>query len=248
MARLTDLTRTLSNSTGVPQASLAVIARVLREAGLVATGTRGPGAQMGSADVASLLLALAAQGHHLKAADSVKEIGAQRLAGVAQIASAPLSLSYGQCVAEDFGLFLDQDLMSALSSVIDQYSVHSRPEMFVAPSEKGATGPIGFAESLKALKEDIVLPEVDRTPCSITISLKRRLGECSSEVIVQDLDGRISALAFSSSGQGLARDNQLIGIETAVTIRPWVIHAAVCCIRGIDVSDHPFNIEAGRGI
>lgn len=248
MARLTDLTRTLSNSTGVPQASLAVIARVLREAGLVSTGTRGPGAQMGSADVASLLLALAAQGHHLKAADSVKEIGAQRLASVAQIASASLSLSYGQCVAEDFGLFLDQDLMGALSSVIDQYSVHSRSEILVTSSEKGASGPIGFAESLKALNEEIVLPEVDRTPCSITIRLTRRLGECFPEVLVKDADGRISSLAFSSSGEVLAHAKQYIGIETAVIIHPWVAHAAVCCIRGIDVSDHPFNIEAGRGI
>lgn len=246
MARLTDLTRTLSNFTGVPQASLAVIARVLREAGLVATGTRGPGAQMGAADVASLLLAISAQGHHLKAAEIVEEVGAQKLISVNQFYA--LHLNFGQCTAEDLGLHLGQDLIGTLSNVISKYSTHARRAL-VAESQNGSRpGRIGFSQSVEALKEDIVLPVADRTPRSIEIRLTRRSVEYFSELIVRDMDGTGVALSFSSSGDVLNRSARSVGMEVTVTVQPWVTHAAVCCIRGIDVSDNHFSIEDGSGL
>ena len=80
MARLSDLTSTLAAASGVPMTAASVIARSLREAGLVSKRGRGlSAARMGNADVASLLLAFSSPVDVTKAGPTVKALGELRL-------------------------------------------------------------------------------------------------------------------------------------------------------------------------
>lgn len=80
MAKLLELTRAVSAATGDGEASVTVIARTLREAGLIATGGRGrQGAVMTASDAASLLIAVGSPGDHTKAAQTVRAAGAMRM-------------------------------------------------------------------------------------------------------------------------------------------------------------------------
>lgn len=80
MAKLSELIEAVSIATGDGEASVTVIARTLREAGLIATGGRGRnGAIMSAADAASLLIAVGSPGDHTKAATTVAAAGSMRL-------------------------------------------------------------------------------------------------------------------------------------------------------------------------
>lgn len=80
MAKLLELTRAVSAATGDGEASVTVIARTLREAGLIATGGRGrQGAVMTASDAASLLIAVGSPGDHTKAAQTVRAAGSMRM-------------------------------------------------------------------------------------------------------------------------------------------------------------------------
>jgi hypothetical protein len=252
MARLTDLTRTLSHSTGVTQTSLSVIARVLREAGLVATGTRGPGANMGPRDLATLLLAIGVQGPHLKAADIVKEVGAQKLASAPHINATPFDY-----IGDDpasLGLHLGQDLIQTLSDIIERYAVPTpmtstlyRTRLSSAPSPESALGGADWAATaLQGLTEEIVLPEEDRAPSSVKVSITRRDKFYFPSITVGDANGRVSLISFSQPEEIEAASTQDIGMEVTVTIHPWVAHDAICCIRDLDIYEHPFCRPRGR--
>lgn len=80
MAKLLELTRAVSAATGDGEASVTVIARTLREAGLITTGGRGrQGATMTASDAASLLIAVGSPGDHTKAAQTVRAAGSMRM-------------------------------------------------------------------------------------------------------------------------------------------------------------------------
>lgn len=251
MARLSDLTRTLSQSTGVTQTSLSVIARVLREAGLVATGTRGPGASMGPRDLATLLLAIGVQGPHLKTADIVKTVGAQTLASTSHI-NATLS----DYVGDDpggMGLHLGQDLIQTLSDIIERYDVTpststlDRTHLSSAPlPESGLKENDRFALSLQGLTEEIILPEEDRTPSSIKISITRRDKFYLPSITVGDVEGRLFLISFSQSGEIDTAASQHIGMEITVTISSCVTHSAICRMRNMDFCEHSFSPNKGR--
>lgn len=85
MAKLPDLVRAAAHATGETEASIKVLARSLREGGLITTFGRGRhGAEMSSRDVASLLLGLAVAGDMTKAAAAVESLGSTRtvMAGI----------------------------------------------------------------------------------------------------------------------------------------------------------------------
>jgi hypothetical protein len=73
MATLTELVETVANVEGLDSASVRLIARLVREAGLVTTGGRGPSAgQMTVKDAANLLIAVNATGKVQEAAQTVR--------------------------------------------------------------------------------------------------------------------------------------------------------------------------------
>lgn len=79
MAKLPDLVRAAADATGETEASIKVLARTLREGGLITTFGRGRhGAEMSSRDAASLLLGLAVAGDMTKAAAAVESLGSTR--------------------------------------------------------------------------------------------------------------------------------------------------------------------------
>lgn len=252
MARLSDLTQTLSHSTGVTQTSLSVIARVLREAGLVATGTRGPGANMGPRDLATLLLAIGVQGPHLKTADIVKAVGAQTLASMSHINATPINY-----VGDDpasMGLHLGQNLIQTLSDIIERYAVPNpmastldQARLSSTPlPESGLKGDDGFAAAVQKLTEEIALTEEDRTPSSLKIRITRRDKFYFSSITVGDVEGRLILLSFSQTGEIEPVVAKHIGMETTVTINTLVTHSAICRMRNIDMCEHSFYRNQGR--
>jgi hypothetical protein len=76
MATLTELVETIADVEGIEPSSVNLIARYVREAGLIATGGRGPSAaRMGLTDAANLLIAVNAT---TTATDAAKTVSAYR--------------------------------------------------------------------------------------------------------------------------------------------------------------------------
>ncbi|MBW0149666.1 MAG: hypothetical protein KXJ53_00500 [Phenylobacterium sp.] len=77
MAKLPDLVSTTAKLTGEDEASIKVLARSLREGGLIKTGGRGRnGADMGWDDAASMVLGLASSADRTKVAEDVSYLRA----------------------------------------------------------------------------------------------------------------------------------------------------------------------------
>jgi hypothetical protein len=71
-----ELTARVASATGVPETTVTVYARVLREAGLLTTGARGVNAPpMSALDAARLLIALVVTERPSRAADAVADFG-----------------------------------------------------------------------------------------------------------------------------------------------------------------------------
>ena len=75
MAKLSDLIPTLAQVLPMPEQTVAVIARALRQERLISTGGRGPGAaDMTPDDCANLLLAIMAADQVKDAVDAVRRV------------------------------------------------------------------------------------------------------------------------------------------------------------------------------
>lgn len=149
MATLSDLTRTFANATGRPEKSLVVIARALREAGLIATGGRGRGgAQMTYVDAANFLLGVGSPGDHTKAARTVHQINILELdahaafkllnhldfqGGPADDLS-PLGIKSGQSPAETLALLMEHYAGDAAPALDEKFAeVIPRPWFTLQP-------------------------------------------------------------------------------------------------------------------
>jgi hypothetical protein len=143
MARLSDLVQTVADATGETAASVTVIARFLREAGLIATGGRGPSAaRMTAPDLASLLLAVTALGDSTKAGETVARVGNFLLE--------PMAPEH----CEALGVKADQSLRDCLATQLEHYSTN--PEM---PTLHGSARPrsikISIGQSFSGWKASI---------------------------------------------------------------------------------------------
>lgn len=232
MARLSDLTRILAASSKSPETSLTVIARVLREGGLITTGGRGlSAAQMASSDGASLLLAIAAQADHTKSAEAVREVGALRLAPWGTGRRDGVQGVFG---ADDdgarLGLHSGQRLDDALATILDRYSLEGR-----LPPE-----PLSDVEA-PIMEERPTNP----TPCSVSVTVTRDDNNYSAELTIGQRGGDFMKLAFVQNpgpkGRASRKGDPDDGIEASLTIRPKVVHAIVCCIRNQCAEAHPWR-------
>lgn len=237
MARLSDLIRILAASSRSPETSLTVIARVLREGGLITTGGRGlSAAQMMPSDGASLLLAIAAQGDHTKAAETVREVGALRLSQVGMGRRNGFPSGFlADADGERFGLHGGQKLDDALATILDRYSTEGRlPPEPLHSDASPMQGALIMAERL-----------TDPTPCSLSVTVTRDDNNYSAELKVGQRGGDFMQLSFvqnpTPKGKAQRTGDPEDGVEASLTVRPKVVHAIVCCIRNQSADVHPWR-------
>lgn len=227
MARLSDLTSTVAVASGVPDAAARVIARSLREAGLVSKGGRGlSAARMGAADVASVLLAFASPEDVTKSGHTVKVLGDLRLEPLVPIEG---KRSHDFLILEEeedrTGLSEKQTLWSVLTTLIERYS------------SEGRLPPEAEVKAAKPERARLVVDsgprESDPTPCAITLSVTKDEYGWKARVGVAERGGDDLVLNFSPSGAWPPRrrreDNP--GRSHNITLPPAIAHAAIRCLR-----------------
>lgn len=241
MARLSDLTSAVAAASGVPDTAARVIARSLREAGLVSKGGRGlSAARMGASDVANILLAFASPADVTKAGQTVKV-----LAELEQEGTVAIQGMDGQGVlrleeeGERTGLFRGQALGSALAMLVGRYSPEGRlptdPTALQPDMAKPERGRISFAASGPR--------RTDATPCAITLAVTKDEYGWSAEVEVAERGGDNLTIRFRPHGgtwppKFEREDNP--GRSHRITLPPLIAHAAICCIRDDKPTKAPF--------
>lgn len=172
MATLSDLTRTFANATGRPEKSLVVIARALREAGLIATGGRGRGgAQMTYVDAANFLLGVGSPGDHTKAARTVHQINTLELDEHAAFKLlnhldfqggpaddlAPLGIKSGQSPTETLALLMEHYVGEAAPAQAGRFSeVIPRPWFTLQPDLRPSTIDLSVTHSRNGYSAQIL--------------------------------------------------------------------------------------------
>lgn len=231
MARLSHLTSTVAAASGVPDTAARVIARSLREAGLVSKGGRGlSAARMGAADVASLLLAFASPEDVTKSGQTVKVIGDLKLEPWVPLGKRNLDFLILEDEEDRTGLSEKQTLWSVLTTLVERYSSEGRlPLEGKAATAKAATAKVAWAFDMV----DSGPRETDPTPCAITLSVTKDEFGWKAEVIVAERGGDDLVLSFSPDGVWPPRrrreDNP--GRSHTITLPPAIAHAAIRCMR-----------------
>lgn len=242
MAKLSQLTKVLSDATAIPVSSVNVIARVLREEGYIATGPRGPGAVMGERDVASLILAVCAGGQHLKAASDVRRVGAQSLK---RIEYSSEWVQYDLPPHDSFGLQKGNSLFDVLVNILKLYELDCEMVKFYNyPQIKHINS---FEESmyelmkLKTVKVDDHKLDSQKI-VAIDLSVERRGDDYTSNLDILDNYGNKFKVRFVSDGcngnyESYIVDDRLIfngnikGYSTSVAVGAVVLDNLVRCIR-----------------
>lgn len=224
MAKLSDLVRVLSISGGDSEASVAVIARALRERNLIKTGGRGrSAAHMTSADAASLLLGVASPGENTKAAQSVQEVAKLMLEPQARIVQ-PVGYPHTDELRGIMGIGAGDDLSACLTTLLDRYRLEpdaDRPRPNVRP-------PGGIFRSEE--------PE-NFLPRGIEIEVVREQNTWRSTLFVRFSFWRIIELYFTSQTNPAPKKGS--GKRSSILIQEDVVSSIVSCLRNL--SPHERN-------
>jgi hypothetical protein len=224
MARLSDLVQIVADATGETTASVTVIARSLREAGLIATGGRGrSAARMTSRDLASLLLAVSSLGDNTKAGETVSFVSQFFLETevVADDGNFCFSLNDDYCQA--LGVKAEQSLHGCLATQIDRYSIN--PESPNPAPPQPDLSPFSFNGST--------------LPRSIEIGLGQGEDGWEASIKMQLCGGDDFTLLFSPDGQSRWDQIKVPGRRWFIRLGPEVTHRAVLCLR-----DLPAGLDA----
>jgi hypothetical protein len=224
MAKLSDLVQVVANVTGEAPASVAVIARSLREAGLIATGGRGrSAARMTSHDLASLLLAVSSLGDNTKAGDTVTAVSQLSLESRAQN---PAGLNLTDEHRQALGVTAEQSLLECLAIQIDRYSIESGsfsagPDMLIG---RILPDPASFSFRGSTL------------PKSIGIAVGRSFDDWYASVRMQLVGGDSITLRFSSSRQSdqpasPTNGRKKLSRNWLIELPPEIVHQAALCLR-----------------
>lgn len=226
MARLSHLTSTVAAASGVPDTAARVIARSLREAGLVSKGGRGlSAARMGAADVASLLLAFASPEDVTKSGQTVKVIGDLKLEPWVPLGKRSRDFLILEDEEDRTGLSEKQTLWSVLTTLVERYSSEGRLPL----KAKAQTAKLEWA----GLMVDSDPRETDPTPCAITLSVTKDEFGWKAEVIVAERGGDDLVLSFSPDGVWPPRRRREDNPRRShtITLPPAIAHAAIRCMR-----------------
>ena len=226
MATLSDLTRTLANATGRPEKSIVVIARSLREAGLISTGGRGRGgAQMSYVDAANFLLGVGSPGDHTKAARTVHQINILELDGYAAFKLLN-HLDFQAGPADDLsplGIKSGQSPTETLALLMEHYAGDSAP----APDGK-------FSE---VISRPWFTLQPDLRPSSIYLSVTHGRNGYSAQMLVSLVGGDEVRLDFRESelwlltGYPPRETDRLKGHSFTGRLDSTTIHDVIECVR-----------------
>lgn len=221
MARLSDLVRVVADLTGVGLASTTVVARVLREQGLISTNGRGRNAaKMGSRDAASLLLGVVTLGDSTKAAEAVTELAASPL----QYGGAAFGDNRRPVYGDDVGSILgmaEAPLGPTFTRLLT--AVANRPLWPVA-----ATKPIAQATNVRWNPHN-----GDTTPLAVSLSARRGGADWEVGLDVELANGTQLSLTYEAPKsapeepfRALTRMRQINSLSSTC------INAVVRCLRG----------------
>lgn len=242
MARLSDLIATIAQAGGPPVKSLNVIARALREAGLIATGGRGAaGAQMTPSDLANMLLGLPALGDHTKAAETVAHVGSLQLLNARDardLRRSHQTLKLLETMCPGLGIARSDTLHAVLSNLLSLLSpdeVVSRTA--VAAVVRDESKPFDPFDNWEGEQD-----WGDPTPVALTIVVNRDGNYYSSDLVVQQKGGGVARLDFRTSKDYLRPDDvgsaTVGGIEATFRVKPALVAAATRCIRASVQTPH----------
>ncbi len=226
MARLSDLTSAVAIASRVPDTAARVIARSLRETGLVAKGGRGlSAARMGPTDAASILLAFASPADVTKSGQVVAILGDLALENFVPIQGSSdhhfLSL---EDEVDRTGLFAGQTLGVALAQLIERYSLEGRLPQRMREAPRAPA----------SLYADPGPRERDPTPCALTLTVTKNEYGWRANLQVAERGGDDLTLSFSADGgtwPPKRRREANPGRSHTITLPPAIAHAAVECIR-----------------
>lgn len=231
MATLSDLTRTFANATGRPEKSIVVIARALREAGLIATGGRGRGgAQMTYIDTANFLLGASSPGDHTKAARTVHQINILELDEYAAFKLLD-HLDFQGGPADDLsplGIKSGQSPTETLAFLIEHYAGE------VAPAQDGK-----FSE---VIPRPWFTLQPDLRPSTIALSITHGRNGYSAQILVSLVGGDEVRLDFRESktwqltGAPPRETDRLKGHFFTGGLDSTTIHDVIECIRASALS------------
>jgi hypothetical protein len=228
MATLSQLTRTLATATGVPEKSLVIIGRMLREDGLISSGGRGRGgAQMTANDAASFLMGICTPGDHTKAAQAVRQVNLLELQPWASFRLKG-RLDYTTGSSEDLGSIgvkSGQSPTAILGLLLEHYVDQDRHG-----DEDALLGTLEFPwHTLQA----------DQRPSEIWLSVTHGSFGYQAEIRVSLKGGDDVILRFGENDDGRftgveskPRTGRLVGHSLTGRLYAATIHDAVACIRG----------------
>lgn len=227
MAKLSDLVRVVAH-TGVGVASTTIVARVLRERGLIATNGRGRnGANMGGADAANLLLGVVTLGDSTKAADVVSALAATPLSA----ARSKRGLVMAPMEGEDLDQVLPiarAPLGEALASLLNALSVGP----FLPTTDEEVWGDEHGPSDESDEHWD---PRVgDSTPVAIALTLRKEGVEWDADVDVDLANGAKLSLSYLQP-KSQADDAFIAATRMRqTTVLPSAcVNAVVRCLRGL---------------
>lgn len=228
MAMLSDLVRTVAEATGDPESTVTVVARSLREAGLIATGGRGrSGAKMSPRDAASLLLGVGSPGDNTKAAETVRLVGELKLEPFGELPNRPSGLSLKKH-GDELGLVPGQSLHDCLSSLLERIA---SPPTAVAPQ---------LAPRAKDLFEAAPFQFTgDTWPRAVALEVVRNAHGLRAQLSLWLRGGDSVVLKFSLNGATMLKeelDGSLTedprGKHSSISLLSTVAAKVVACLAG----------------
>lgn len=218
MAKLSDLIRTVAAATGEAESSVNVIARNLREHGLIATGGRGrQAATMSAADAASLLLGVGAPGDHTKAADTVEALEGIGLDHVVRWRTDPSNERVSRLIRLPPDLYFrpGDTLRTTLTALLDHYAAPT-------PQDIGDRASTFGSPDLNAL-------DANSPPCAITIDTSTGPGDWRATLRIRTISGARFDLYFVPTQTNRAPTRR--GKYASTMLGKSVCNAVIRCLR-----------------
>lgn len=226
MAKLSDLIRVVALATGDGDAGVTVIARSLREAGLIATGGRGRyGADMTASDAASLLIAVGAPGDHTKAATTANAAGSMRLHELARVDDRHAFIC--DEIPWNLPIKAGSSLLEVATALLSNGSSVCAP----APKPPEPASYLDHAEEVGRLEGDL-------TVTSFSTTITRGRSGWHGSVTVRLANHRFITLQFGHQAHALDQESRGWK-EASISLGEPVSTAIIACLQGHRASEEP---------
>lgn len=232
MARLSDLMKCVAQACGVSEASARVMARVLRESGLVSKGGRGlNAAQMSATDVANILIGFAVPCDATKLGSAVANVGSLVLTGQAPVllGRGLLSCDIDKCI--DPVKLRNGDLLhDSISRILEHYYFKE-----ITSVEDNVCGSAdNNFNNIKSKDINNNKKIINMTPCRVYFEIYQKLSGFKCDLTVEGLDGDVYRYAFRCSVKSIKFEDDMsidAGLDRTVKLNSYIFSEAVKCMR-----------------